>query len=387
MATIDNLRVLFGQGTSTTFASELKEPNKLYFLTDTQEIYLGNVRYALGKDITVQVSGTGDTVANATWDSATKTLTILLGNAGDAASVTAAINTALATCVKHIYSDRGSAILVNDTDKDNVEISLNIAAGAYAGNVLLEECSDGLRGNVTIPEVPVEGVAAGDKILSLAGKNIASTLSITTEAIDNKQYIILKGINGVEVSKFDASDFISSGMLQSVTLEDVAVSGEIHKFLVMTFYTEGGQTSTVRVDLNDLMNVYGAATGGGLTLDANSNFSITNSVSPNYGVNTDKTIAFNSTVTLNTITYDAHGCITGTKAITFSIPGLSGSAGTQGSQSKLLTYVSMSSAGVLSGEYMNVVTAIGSGSTDAQIPTAKSVYDAVEDAITKWQRF
>lgn len=387
MATIDNMRVLFALGTSTTFAGEMKEPNKLYFLQDTQEMYMGSVRYSIGKDVNVQITGSGDTVQNVNWNPDTKTLLITLGEAASAASVRSAIENALSSCITHIYTQRGSAILVDDTDKNNVEISLNIAKGSNAGNVVIEECSDGLRANVDIPATGLVGVKAGDPILSAEGAFVASTLSITTEVQNNKTYVVLKGINGVEISKFDASDFVSTGMLRSVTLEDVAVGGEIHKMLVMTFAVEDDTTSTIQVDLNDLMNVYGAAVGGGLTLDNNSNFSITNSVAPSYGVNTDKTIEFNSTVTLNTITYDAHGLITGTKAITFRIPGLTGSVGTEGAQNKVLTYVSMSDTGVLSGEYMNVVTSIGSHSTDAQIPTAKSVNDLVESAATKWERF
>ena len=388
MATIDGMRVYFGQGPSAAFATELKEPNKLYFLTDTQELYLGSVRYAVGKDTTVQISGTGDVVTDASWDSASKTLTIVLGKAGEAASVVAAIETALSSCVTHIYSQRGSSILVDETDKNNVELSLNIAHGSLAGNVLIEECSDGLRANVDIPEVPVSGVKAGDKILSMDGSNIMSTLSITTEAgTDGKQYIILKGINGVEISKFDASDFASSGMLQSVTLQDIVVGGEIHKFLVMTFLVDGGATSTIQVDLQDLMDVYTAAPDGGLALSGNA-FRIANNVPANTaGLNSNTDIAFNSTVTLNTITFDAHGSITGTKAITFRIPGLSGSVGTSGEVSRLLTFVSMSDTGELSGEYASVVNSIGVASTDAQIPTAKSVYDLVSESTTKWQRF
>lgn len=388
MATIDGMRVLFGQGTSATFATEIKEPNKLYFITDTQEIYLGSVKYALGKEINFRVTGSGDTVANADWNSGTKTLTLTLGNAGTAPSVVSAIETALAPCITHVYSDRGSAILVDDTDKDNVEISLNIASGAEAGNVDIEECSDGLRANVTLPPVPVQGVRGGDKVLSMDGTSLFSTLSIDTETSNGRTYIVLKGLQGVEISKFDASDFITSGMLQSVTLQEQVIGGQVHKVLVMTFLVAGGGTSTVSVDLNDLLDVYGAAAGGGLTMDASNEFSITNSVTPNSsGLNESKNVAFNSTVTLNTITYDAHGLITGTKAITFSIPGLSGSVGTSGSNNKLLTFVSMSPTGTLSGEYINVVTSLSSASTDAQIPTAKTVYDSVDAATAKWQRF
>ena len=395
MATIDTMRVLFGFGTAAAYATEMKEPNKLYFCSDTHEIYLGSDRYAFGKDITVQISGSGDVVADVSWDSATKVLTLVRGNAGSAASVLSAIQTALTACVKNVSASNDSAILVDNSDKNNIDISLKIAEGALAGNVQLSQGYHGLRANVAIPEVPVEGVATGDKILSLSNSQISSTLTITTErGQDNKQYIILRGINGVEVSKFDASDFITSGMLQSVTLEDLPVGGgEYHKFLVMTFLTAGGGTETVRVDLEELIDAYSAASGGGLTLNTATNeFSITNTVTPNTaGVNAGQTITFGSNVTLNTITYDSHGSITGTKAITFNIPALAGgSVGTSGSVSRVVTYATIDANGTFTGEYANVVNStagIDNNSTDAQIPTAKAVYGLVDSSITKWNRF
>lgn len=387
MATIDNLQVLFGQGTSTAFETELKEPNKLYFLTDTKEVFLGNVRYAFGNDISVNITGSGDTVSNVTWNPSTKTLTIVLGTASDALSIQNALTTALSSCVKHISSDRGSSILVDDSNKDDVTIGLNIATGTYAGNVVLEECSDGLRANVVITDTGIVDVTPGDKVLKMTGDTVGAVLSITTEAENGKQYVILKGIDGVEISRFDASDFVKSGMLKSVTIEEAVVSGQIHKILVMEFYVEGGQTQTVRVDLQEFVDVYTAKPGGGLTLDSDSAFSISNSVSASSGVNTNQTVNFNSTLTLKTIMYDAHGLITGVKDITFSIPGTSGSAGTQNAKNTLLTYVSMNDHGQISGEYVSLVNAIGVGSTDLQVPTAKAVYDAIDAATTKWVRF
>lgn len=395
MANMDNMRVLFGFGTSASYAAEMKEPNKLYFCSDTKEIYLGSERYAFGNDVNIQITGVGDTVADASWNSSTKTLTIVRGYAGDAASVTGAIQLALTSCVKNVSASNDSAIKVDNSNKDNIDVSLKIAEGALAGNVQLSQGYHGLRATVAIPEVPVSGVAVGDKILKLTDHQLSSTLTITTErGQDNKQYVILRGIGGTEISKFDASDFITSGMLQSVTLEDLPVGGgEYHKFLVMTFLTAGGGTETVRVDLEELIDAYSAAANGGLVLNTSTNeFSIANTVVPNTsGVNTDKTITFGSNLTLNTITYDAHGSITGTKAITFSIPSLTGgSAGTSGSVSKVITYLALDGNGSLTGEFANVVNStsgIDQTSTDAQIPTAKAVYGLVDSSVTKWNRF
>lgn len=394
MANMDNMRVLFGFGTSLSYATEMKEPNKLYFCSDTQEMYLGSVRYAFGKDINIQISGTGDVVTDATWDATTKTLIINLGYAGSTRSVLSAIEGAFTECIKNVSASNDSAIHVDNRDKDNIEVSLKIAEGALAGNVQLSQGYHGLRANVTIPDVPVAGVKADDKVLALDGNLLSSTLSITTErGVDNKQYVILKGINGVEISKFDASDFITSGMLQSVTLEDVLIDGQVHKFLVMTFLTADGGTSTVRVDMEELIDAYSAAANGGLTLNTETNeFSITNTVTSNTsGLNTDEVITFGSTVALNTITYDSHGSITGTRQIEFTIPSISGgNAGTQGSVSKVVTYMNIDSNGALTAETANVVDSsagIDASSTDVQLPTAKAVYNLVDDNTTKWNRF
>ena len=325
MVTNSNLPVLFGFGTYAEYESKMKSPNKLYFCSDTKEIYLGPDRFAFGKDVNIQITGSGDTVASASWDLPTKTLTIALGQAGSAASVTEAIQSALTDYVKNVSADMNSAIVVNNSDKNNIDVSLNLATGEFAGNVKLTQSYHGLKAQAEIPQVPVEGVAANDKIISLTNRELASTLSITTEkALDGRQYIILKGINGVEISRFDASVFVTSGMIQSVTIQDLPVpGGGTDKFLVITFITADG-TSTVQVDLEEIIEVYTAAVDGGLTLNGSTNaFSITNTVTPNTaGVNTDKTVTFGSNLTLNTITYDAHGSITGTKQITIQIPSL-----------------------------------------------------------------
>ena len=382
---MNNMRVLFGFGTSASYATEMKEPNKLYFCSDTQEIYLGASRYAFGKDINIQITGSGDTVAGVTWDINTKTLNIVLGDAGDAESVVEAIQSALITCIKNISSSMNSAIKIDSSNKDNVEVALEIAEGQFAGNVQLSQSWHGLRADANIPSVPVEGVTSGDKILSLTNKQLSTTLTITTEKdVDQKQYIILRGIGGVEISKFDASMFITSGLLLSATIEEHPVSGgAVHTFLVLTFLTADGGTDTVEVDLEDLIDVYSAAVGGGLSLSASNAFSITNVVAPNTsGLNTDQTITFGSAVVLNTITYDSHGSITGTKSITLTIPELNGgSVGTSGSISKVLTYTSIDGDGDLIGETADVVNStagITSGSTDSQVPTAKAVYDLVD---------
>ncbi len=377
-----NPNVLFSRGSSVTFPSVLKDPNTIYFLTDTNEIYLGSDKYGFGKDITVTISGVGDTVSNVSWDLASKTLILTMGEAGDAQSIKDAIDEAVGTCIKTISTDRGSAILVDDEDPENVKLSLNIAEGQHAGNVLIEECSDGLKASVEIPEDAVQGVVAGDKVLSLEGELLKSTLSIGTVKENDITYVILKGIGGQEISRFDASDFVKDGMLDSVALE---YSTEIpgHRVLVFTFNTASGKEK-IKVDVTEFIDTYTAAAEGGLKLDGNE-FSIKNEVEASGPINTDVAPGFGETVVLKAVKYDAHGLVTGTGNFNFTMPSIVG--GEIGGSAKLLRHVQIASDGTLTGVDIDISTALNESSKHTQIPTAKAVYEAIQDAKTLWERF
>lgn len=372
--------VLFSRGSSISFPSIVKDPNTLYFLIDTHEIFLGNERYAFGNDISIVVSGEGDVVTDVTYSDTNKTLTLVKGNAGDTNSVTAAIQTALSRCVKTIASERGSAISVDSSDPENIKLSLNIAKDAHAGNVNIEECSEGLRASVDIPAPTVTGVQADDKMLALSGTNLTSTLSVTTEKADGTVYVVLKGINDVEISKFDASDFVKAGMLKSASLEDAAVSGQVHRLLVLEFNIEGGQTETLKVDLNEFIDIYTAAPNGGLALEGGA-FSIDNSVQASDGLNGDAEITFGSTLTLKTVKFNDKGLITETKDVNFTIPKLSGTVGDSTDKSTLLTSVNIDDSGVLSGDTIDLVLELTGSVTDAQVPTAQAVKHAIDAAV------
>lgn len=374
--------VLFSRGSSVNFAPIAKDPNTLYFLHDTHEVYLGGERYAFGQDISIAITGVGDTVANVTFDSSEKKLTLVMGEAAEADSIKEALADAIATCVKTVSTERGSSILVDDTDKENLKLSLNLATGDNAGNVKLEECSDGLRASVDIPEDNITGVAEGDKIITLDGKLLKSQLSITSVKEDGRTYVVLKGIDGVEISRFDAAEFVKDGMLDSVSLE-YSSDGLNHRVLVLTFNTDSGKEA-IKLDVNDLVDVYSAAANGGLTLNSAGEFSIANKVEASDGIiNSNKAPAFGETVTLKAVKYDAHGSITGVGDFTFKMPSLVG--GSVGGSSKLVTHVNVASDGTVTGETIDISTKLTASSTDSQIPSAKAVWDAVEDAKTVWE--
>lgn len=372
--------VQFSRGSSVNFQNIPKDPNTLYFLTDSHEMYLGGEKYAFGKDITVVVQGNGDTIANATFDRDEKKLVLVLGEAGEAASVIELVRDAVADCVKTVTSDRGSSILVDDSDPENLKLKLNIAEGRNAGNVNIEECSDGLRASVEIPEDAVQGVDAEDKILKLDGKMLKTQLSITTVRENGATYVVLKGLNGVEVSRFDAAEFVKDGMLDKVELK-YSSDGLNHRILVLTFNTDAGKEA-IELDINDLVDVYVARENGGLR-EENNEFFIDNNVEASGPINTDVAPAFGEEVSLKAVKYDAHGLITGVGTFKFKMPEIVG--GEVGGAGKLVTHLTVGADGEFSGETVDLVTALSASNTDAQVPTAKATWQAIEDARTVWE--
>lgn len=106
--------------------------------------------------------------------------------------------------------------------------------------------------NVVIPAATVTAVKANDKILSLSGTELTSTLTFTKEKINDKEYLIIKGIDDVEIGKVDTADFTADSFLDNVTLEG--------NELVFTFNTESGKDE-VRVDISKYIDTYTAGNG------------------------------------------------------------------------------------------------------------------------------
>lgn len=370
--------VLFKRGPSSGFNPEAADSNTLYFLTDTKEIYLGGGKYGFGNGIKVTVSGEGDTVQNVAYDANTNSLQILKGDAADAQSIHDLLDSALASFVKEIKTDADSAIVVDSTQAQFPKLSLNIAENQHKGNVTLGQCSDGLFANVDIPDTPID-VDPDDKVLKVENSVLSSTLSITTEKQDDVSYVVLKGIDGVEISKFDASDFVKDGMLDSVRLE---TDQQGHRILVFVFNTDAGKES-IRVDVGDIISAYTAGAGIDITDDT---ISIDNAVDPEpTPINTDVAPDFGEEITLNAVKYNAQGLITGKGSFKFKMPSIvGGSVGTQGSADTLITYLGVATDGELTGETIAISDALSAASTDQQIPTAKAVYDAIEDARPVW---
>lgn len=101
----------------------------------------------------------------------------------------------------------------------------------------------------------IEGIVENDKVLSKSGNNIMSTLSLDYETQGDKKYIVLKGIDGVEIDKIDASDFVADSFLNDVEIKQV----DGKDILYFTWAMADGTTKTDSVDLSKYINIYTGA--------------------------------------------------------------------------------------------------------------------------------
>ena len=119
---------------------------------------------------------------------------------------------------------------------------------------------------ITIPTAPVQGVADDEKVLSLEGDKLRSTLTLAyVPATDEANAVLrLQGKDGVVVSSIDATAFVKDGMLSGAKLEGPKDGETGEKYLVLSFNTEAGKED-IRMDVTDLLDYYAA--GDGLVLD------------------------------------------------------------------------------------------------------------------------
>ena len=130
-----------------------------------------------------------------------------------------------------------------------------------SGNVQFTETADGLKAQVDEVEVPVTDVKSGDKILTIDGTELTSTISL--DYVSSAHTIYLKGINSEVISQIDANDFIKDGMLQSAALETNPTGQTAGTYIVLTFNTDAG-TNPIYINVTSLIDTYLA--GNGLTL-------------------------------------------------------------------------------------------------------------------------
>ena len=116
--------------------------------------------------------------------------------------------------------------------------------------------------DIIVPTAPVQGVADGDKLISLDGDKLKSTLTLAyVPATDSDHAVLrLQGINGAVISSIDATAFVKDGMLSGVKLEGPKENETGEKYLVLSFNTEAGKED-IRMDVSELLDYYVAGDG------------------------------------------------------------------------------------------------------------------------------
>lgn len=178
---------------------------------------------------------------------------------------------------------------------------------------------------IIAPEMLIT-IPSDEKLLSLEGDTLSSEIAIDILVESDVTYLVLRGKDGAEISRIDTSEFAQSGdTITNIQLVTEIIEGQEHPILRLNYVTSTGAASYTDADLFSIVHIYSAAQDGGLQLNANNEFSILNSVTPNSsGVNTNVTIEPGVPTQLKTITYDAHGSITGEKTFTVTVAGVSG---------------------------------------------------------------
>lgn len=157
--------------------------------------------------------------------------------------------------VASVTATAGSAIEVTGTA---TAPTVGLKLDGTSGNVKLTQSANGLKASVVMPVVNVTGVAKGDKVLGLSGKELSSTLNLKYDSTAKK--IQLLGIGDAPIAEIDATDFIKDGMVNNVRFDPAS------KNLTITFNTDSGKQA-IQVNLSSLVDTYTA--GNGITIAGN----------------------------------------------------------------------------------------------------------------------
>lgn len=134
------------------------------------------------------------------------------------------------------------------TTVENHNTTINEIAGDYLKAADKKELQDA----IDAIEVPVTGIAADDKVLSLTDKLVSATVSLSYD--EDAKAIKLYGKNNAELGSVDATPFIKDGMLH-----DVDYNAD-NNTLTFTWNTDSGD-KTDTVVLSDIIEPYTAGVG------------------------------------------------------------------------------------------------------------------------------
>lgn len=378
-------KVLFSRGLSADYQRlAVKDQNTLYFLIDSQEIYLDGKRYGFNK-INVSVLGDGDFISDVQFDDDTKTLIVRKDGDVDAEldAIRASIEEASANAVKSVTSDSDSAITI-EGDKD-VTVGIKLAPTDAEHNVTLTQDRNGLHAKVEIPDTGLIDVKANDKLLIDDNGTLSSAeFSLETFDLNGVQYLALKakkpGEDAKALATLDVSVLVKDKFLKSATI--TTVGGHKVLRMVFTIQTAAGHSDEEIVDIpveDFLTSVY----TGGQNINVSDDYVISIDNAPSGGAYDGSeigtsTVRFGDTLEIPVTTYNNLGLVSGKKSLKFILPDITGSVGGEG---KVVTQMTITD-GVINGVTKDIDTTLTSSSN--AIPTSEAVYNAIEDVKVTW---
>lgn len=191
------------------------------------------------------------------------------------------IKTGVTETAGKISNDSGTDIVLEEVATTGAAADVSVADAnnkITATNVegALEELADAINNNKVT-------VASNEKIISMSNTNeLSSTLTMVVEKQgetgNQKDYIVLKGIDGTEITKVDATAFVKDGMLSSAELVTVAEQDvtEAVPYIKLSFNTDAGQQD-IRFSVSSLVDTYTSGDTNTLTV---SNYLITPVTAP-----------------------------------------------------------------------------------------------------------
>ena len=117
--------------------------------------------------------------------------------------------------------------------------------------------------NVVVPAATVTGVKSGEKVISLDGTELQSTLKLNIKPTGGTEYLQVLGISDEVVAEVDASTFVKDGMIDEVFWGTGSTAGDSNK-LYIVWNTDAGKQTTA-IDFAKFIDTY--TSGKGINVD------------------------------------------------------------------------------------------------------------------------
>ena len=160
----------------------------------------------------------------------------------DSASITIDTSIQSFTIPTINYDDYGH---ITSTGSSTIELSVNSANTNTAGIVKLANTTGSNDSDTAMTQKAVTD--------ELATKALASSAITSADYDSSDKTINFYNEAGTQVDSIDATDFIKDGMVDTVEVKDVEISGETVTCLVITFNTEAGKDD-INIPLADLFD-------------------------------------------------------------------------------------------------------------------------------------